>query len=149
MLRDYSFAQYFNRLKMKIAFYKGSPTIRDWAIRLVTRSPYSRCIILFDDGLYASAFPREGVTFKETDKLDLSGWDVYELTVSSVQVAGAQAMFNIYEGHPYPHVGALLAWLSVDSALTASTICGLACGLTCSIRSPGHLFMILQENALI
>lgn len=133
---------------MKIAFYKGSPTIRDQIIRLVTGFPYSRCVILFDD-MYASAFPREGVTFRETDKLDLSGWDVYELIVSSVQVMGAQAMFNIYEGHPYPHGGAILAWLSVDSALTASKICGLACGLTCSVRSPGHLFTILQENALI
>lgn len=66
---------------MKLAFYKGSGTLYDQGIRLVTHGPYAHCEIVFKDGQWFSSSPRDGgVRFKEIVP-QAGSWDFLELDI--------------------------------------------------------------------
>ena len=45
---------------MRVAFYKGEGNFFDKLIRWWTKSSYSHCELIFSDGIFFSADPRDG-----------------------------------------------------------------------------------------
>lgn len=60
---------------MRLAFYKAPGDLIDKSIRRWTKSEYSHCELVFSNGLWFSASPRDGGTrFKHID-IDPEKWD--------------------------------------------------------------------------
>lgn len=93
----------------KIAFYRGTrPGISGLysrAVRLVTKSIYSHCELIFTDEIAASAsFLDGGVRFKNIDFKD-DNWDFIELPPSLEKKA--RNWFTAHDGQKYDLLGNL------------------------------------------
>lgn len=85
---------------MKIAFYKGiRPGLAgaySHGVRFITRSIYSHCEVILDDGMSASSsFSDGGVRFKEID-YDPDRWDIIDLPEANEAVVR-----KWFEDHEY------------------------------------------------
>lgn len=70
-------------MNFRIALYKGTRPgiagVYNRLVRLVTRSPYSHCELLFSDGIAASASWLDGGVRFKTIAIDPAHWDVINL----------------------------------------------------------------------
>jgi hypothetical protein len=94
---------------VKAAFYRGTrpglPGIYNRGVRWWTRSPYSHCELIFNDGMAASSsFMDGGVRFKRID-FDPEHWDFVDLPAHLEPTA--RAWFAAHAGQPYDLLGNL------------------------------------------
>lgn len=145
-------------MSIKIAFYKaryGTPT--DKLIAIGTFSEYSHCEIIFSDGMFASASPRDGgVRFKKID-ID-EHWDVFELThqdwssFTEYEEELISRWFILHEGDSYDWIGAIGAVLNLDFSSKSKKYCSYCCAVVLSldpITTPGKLYKTLLERGMI
>lgn len=145
---------------MKVAFYKGPGTIFDKLIRLVTRSPYSHCELIFsedllcDSGWMFGAMPGEGTRFKQM-ALNPAEW-----ILVSVPVTRSQELLAFYFcrdeekcGYDYPGVFRFLLpwfteskekWFCSEICTAAIQAAGLPLLMVPSQVHPGRLYEALR-----
>lgn len=92
---------------VKFAFYKGSGSLFDKAIRLWTRGPYAHVEAILEenaDGTYtiASSVPGTGVRIATNQTLAESDWDIVE---GPGDVAAVREWFEARVGASYDYLG--------------------------------------------
>lgn len=69
-------------MKVRVAFYKAKGKWVDTVIRLITRSKYSHCELLFEDGrMFSSDAWNGGVRWNTNYNVD--NWDILEFSVDT------------------------------------------------------------------
>ena len=96
---------------IKIAFYKGKGNWADTLIRLWTRSPYSHCELVIDDGdelLWISSSPRDGkVRILQNPSMNPNNWDY--ITIPNTVFADNQLIVKLVS----PQLGKKYDWLGI------------------------------------
>ena len=136
---------------MFVAFYKGEGNFFDKLIRWKTRSQYSHCELVFSDGVFFSADPRDkGVRYKNI-ALDPTKWDFKEVHLDTFAENVVRRYCDSKVGRKYDWLGIVFCHvlkLGVEDAgrFFCSEICGKALqqadllrGYNCSEFDPGDL----------
>lgn len=106
------------------------PTYVDWAVNQFSgRGGYSHVEIVFSDGLFFSASPREGVVRYKRISPDLRNWDFVDFPVSLEQEHEIRAWCDTQVGKKYDWAGVFgFVWDCRDDPdeWFCSKICGQA-----------------------
>lgn len=143
---------------MKIAFYKAEyGEWKDKLIAFVTRSKYSHCEIVFEDGMFGSASPRDsGVRMKMIEQN--KHWDFFELCntdqtpISSSQEKIIRLWFVANEDDKYDWIGAIASFFRLDFSKYDKKFCSYVCGLVLlvdPIVTPARLLKVLNQEHMI
>ncbi len=142
---------------MKIVFQKKATGLFDVLIRWWTKSPYSHCELLFDDGNSYSSMAGVGTRFIKFEPYNAAYWDVLDLPTSKDEDI-VMHEFCIFElGCKYDWYG-ILASQIIKAARSSKTkwFCSEICTATLqrvgyfegsvpSTFSPGKLYKRLRE----
>lgn len=98
----------------RVAFYKGKGTWVDWAIRTVTRSPYSHVELIPDplmqgaDGSFLcyTSSPRDGGVVNRSIGFKRDHWDFVDVEWYAPNVI---AIFDQYAGAKYDYAGIIFS----------------------------------------
>lgn len=136
---------------LRVAFYKairpGMAAIYSHGVRIITKSIYSHCELIFNNGIAASSsFMDGGVRMKAID-FDPEKWDFIDLPDSYEEKA--MQWFRDHDGQGYDLVGNLHFIISVVGDDKNKWFCsesiGAALGLTNPWRfDPGTLYATLK-----
>jgi len=143
---------------MKVAFQKREDTILAGLIRWWTKSPYSHCEILFDDGLMFSAHPRNhGTRYIESGILNANEWDILMVPTTTVDDIIIRAFCNSQLGCRYDWWGIFFSqiirlqrehperWFCSEVCTSALQHIQRIMGARPCTFSPGKLFKRLKE----
>lgn len=118
---------------------------------LFTCSKYSRCEIVFSDGIVGTVDCKRGVRFAFMDFPD-PNWDVFEIECGANEEMSARAFFNLWEGSPFDKFGFALGLLHLGEPRKGkffpSKLCAGVLGSN-AYRSPGALFADLRTRMRI
>lgn len=138
---------------MRLAFYKGSGTLYDAGIRMVTHGPYAHCEIIFGDDQWFTSSPRDGgVRFKAIVPQD-GAWDFLSL---SIQEDTIRDWCATQIGLKYDWTGVTRFvlpfvppsknhWFCSEICIAALQRGGILMELTPSRYSPNDLYQIAQS----
>jgi hypothetical protein len=137
---------------LRVAFYKairpGIAGIYSHGVRIVTKSIYSHCELIFTDiGDAASAsYMDKGVRFKKIDFTD-GNWDFIDLPDSFAE--NAWKWFEEHEGQPYDLLGNLHFVISVVGDDKEKWFCSEAIAASLGMENawrfdPGTLYEALK-----
>jgi len=92
---------------VKIAFYKSSGDLVDKTIRLLTKSQYSHCEIIYNDLWYSSS-PRDKGVRKKVITEDNTKWDIFHIYIDEDRL---QNIYTKYAASGYDFLGIFLSIL--------------------------------------
>ena len=136
---------------MKIAFYKAEfGTKYDKIVSFLTRSPYSHCEIVLQDGKCWSASMRDGGV--RSKYIDFDGkWDLYDLPEEFDEIK-INYWFSLLVGNKYDYLGAVASWPRIDLTSKNRKFCSQISAMMLGIESiitPGRLFRKLKSLGII
>lgn len=130
-------------MTVRLALYKASGDVMDRAVRAWTRSPYSHCELVLEDGRFVSSSPRDGGVRAKYIEPATDTWDF--MAVPWVEQGDVEAALKRESGAGYDWVGIVgsqLLPVGVHSRKRwfCSEFCGAVMGLEKPERySPGEL----------
>ncbi|WP_244322649.1 MULTISPECIES: hypothetical protein [Pseudomonas] len=129
---------------IQLALYKAPGDLYDRLIRIWTRSPYSHCELILEDGRFASSSPRDGGVRAKLIEPDPAVWDF--LPLPWVREEMVEELLQAEHGSGYDWIGILGSQIlpvgiQSQSRWFCSEFCAQAIGLEQPQRySPGSLF---------
>ena len=100
------------RVKIKLAFYKGKGNTINSLVRWWTKSIYSHAELVLPDGttwLGISPFLKSRVASRTKVEVEQDEWDIIELTISEEQANIIMEFFEDTKGQGYDWIGMLLS----------------------------------------
>ena len=136
---------------MKIAFYRAEfGTKYDKIVSFLTRSPYSHCEIVLQDGKCWSSSRRDGGV--RSKYIDFDGkWDLYDLPEEFDEIK-INYCFSLLVGNKYDYLGAVASWPRIDLTSKNRKFCSQICAMVLGIYhivTPGRLLKILKKQELV
>lgn len=128
---------------IQLALYKAPGDLYDRLIRIWTRSPYSHCELVLEDGRFASSSPRDGGVRAKLIEPDPPIWDFLPLPWVREEVV--EELLQAEQGAGYDWVGVLGSQIlpvgiQSKSRWFCSEFCAQVIGLEQPQRySPGSL----------
>lgn len=129
---------------IQLALYKALGDLYDKSIRIWTRSLYSHCELVLEDGRFASSSPRDGGVRAKLIEQDPEVWDFLPLPWVRVEVV--EELLQAEQGAGYDWIGilgsqVLPVGIQSQSRWFCSEFCAQVIGLEQPQRySPGSLF---------
>jgi hypothetical protein len=143
---------------VRIAFYKGKGRFFDKLIRLWTRGPYSHCELVFSDGQWFSASPREKVARFKRIEPKPGHWDFVDLPMAAeLEALIRQWCEGKAEGRKYDWLGIICTqimpfgwqdkgrWFCSEVCLSALQWVGLFPGKKPHWVHPNELYKIITQ----
>lgn len=136
---------------MKIAFYKYKyGNWKDWLIAKLTKSEFSHCEIIFDDGVSFSSSPRDnGVRFKEIE-YKAERWEIVKLDVKVHQYFTMLRKARRIEKHKYKYdwISIFFHWMHLRSyrKFICSDLCYYLLSDRLDFKTPQGLYEYVKKN---
>lgn len=147
---------------MKVAFQKADHSFFASLIRWWTKSPYSHCELLFDDGLMFSAHAKDhGTRYVTPGVLSANEWDVLLLPATLEQEIAVRTFCNAELHCGYDWWGLIFSqvlrlqrphpdkWFCSEVCTAALQHMGMLFGAVPCTFSPGKLYKRLREAGAI
>ena len=147
---------------MKVAFQKNDHSFFAGLIRWWTRSPYSHCELLFDDGvMFSSHIAQHGTRFWTPGILSANVWDVYHIPTTLEEDIRVRAFCGSELGCSYDWIGILFSqfirlqrehprkWFCSEICAAALQKVGLLTGAKPCTFSPGKLHKRIKEHGAV
>jgi hypothetical protein len=120
---------------IQLALYKASGDAYDKLIRLWTRSPYSHCELVLDDGRFVSSSPRDGGVRAKLIEPDPDTWDL--LPLPWVREDVVEELLQAEQGAGYDWIGILGSQiLPVGIQSQSRWFCSEFCAQTIGLEQP-------------
>lgn len=130
-------------MTVQLALYKAPGDLVDRAVRLWTRSIYSHCELLLEDGRFVSSSPRDGGVRAKRISPNLESWDF--IALPWVKQQSVEVALKRESGTGYDWIGIIGSQLlpvgiHSPNRWFCSEFCGAVIGLEKPERySPGEL----------
>jgi hypothetical protein len=146
---------------VKVAFRKGEDSFFASLIRWWTKSPYSHCELLFDDGRMFSAQCGQGTRFWTPGILSPNEWDLLLVPMTLEEEIAIKSFCNAEIGCGYDWWGLIASqvlrlqrehptkWFCSETCACAVQKIGRAMGSKPCTFSPGKLYKRLRESGAI
>lgn len=136
---------------LSLCFYKDPGNFMNWGIRLVTRSKYSHCELLFSDGVSISSSSRDGGVRAKTIDFSDGKWDIVRLFWFAKDEGEVRKWAEAQIGRKYDWSGIFGFIIKPvhenDQRMFCSEFCALALGFSPELAakmSPGALYSYVK-----